>query len=85
MNKHVLLVSLVAVAALTACGKKEEPAPAAVAPAAAPAPAPAPAPASPSSDATTTTPSPNAQSAPDAANAATDAEKKQAETPPAKP
>jgi hypothetical protein len=45
MNKSLLLASLIAAAALTACGKKEEaPAPA-PAPAAAPAPAPAPAPA----------------------------------------
>jgi hypothetical protein len=44
MNKSLLLASLVAAVALTACGKKEEaPAPA-PAPAAAPAPAPAPAP-----------------------------------------
>jgi branched-chain amino acid transport system substrate-binding protein len=42
MNKHVLTLSLVSVAAvLAACGKKEEPKPEAAAPAAAPAPAPA--------------------------------------------
>lgn len=51
MNKSLLLASLVAAVALSACGKKEEaPAPA-PAPAAAPAPAPAPAPAAAASDA----------------------------------
>jgi len=82
MKKTVLIASLIAVAALTACGKKDEPPPAVVAPPAvvvtppaAPAPTPAPA----------ATPSPDAQSALDAANAATEAAKKNAETPPAKP
>ncbi len=44
MRKSVLLASLIAAAALTACGKKEEPAPAVVTPppaAVTPAPAPA--------------------------------------------
>lgn len=49
MNKSLLVASLVAAVALSACGKKEEaPAPA---PAAAPAPAPAPAPTAAASDA----------------------------------
>jgi hypothetical protein len=78
MKKSLLLGSLIAAAALTACGKKEE-APAVVAPPAAPAPAPAPAP----------EPAAAAPAAPaaDAADAATEeAKKKQEEgTPPAKP
>ncbi len=74
MKKSLLLGSLIAAAALTACGKKEE-APAVVAPPAAPAPAPAPA-----------EPAAAAPAPAPAADASSDEAKKQQEgTPPAKP
>ena len=80
MKKSVLLASLIAAAALTACGKKEEPAPAVVHAAACRRHAGACARACPGARrAAPRTPSPGASSALDAANAATEARQEAAE------
>ena len=72
----VLIASLIAVAALVACGKKEDAAPAVVTPPPAPVTEPAPTPAAPPAAAPASAPSAAASSALDAANAATEAAKK---------
>ena len=79
-STSVLVASLIAAAALVACGKKEDAAPAVVTPAPAPVTEPAPPAAAPATAPTTDSgamaPAPGASSALDAANAATEAAKK---------
>jgi hypothetical protein len=77
MKKSLVLATLVAAAALSACGKKEEPAPApAPAPAAAPAPAPAASAAADAASAAASGAAAAASSASDAASAAASAASK---------